>query len=196
MNIVKKLEEHNIVPGWVKKLWEYNIVLRWVKKFWEINIAPMWSLLVGLSITGRYFFKRELTVHYPRKVVDNLETFRGPIELIPKDDNPSKPRCIACMNCVTTCPHECITVVKKKIEEPETAEVEKGADGEAPPKKKAPKEPERFAYDYTLCVLCGLCEQNCPADSIRFSNRAYLAGFTKEEFIFDLLAPLRKTKPL
>ena len=158
-----------------------------VRKIWD-DVAVLWSLVVGLKVTGTYFVNEQVTVHYPRNEVDNLESFRGPIELIESPDDPYKPRCIACMTCASICPHECITVVKKKpAKTEEEADKKEGRAGKNEVKKKVPKDPARFTYDYTRCCLCGFCVENCPAHSIRFSNRGYLAGFDKDAFVFDLL---------
>ena len=59
-------------------------------------------------------------------------------------------------------------------------------------KPTAPKEPERFIYDYSLCSLCGLCAEVCPVQSIRFSSYAYLVSQRREEMMMDLLAKLRE----
>jgi NADH-quinone oxidoreductase subunit I len=152
------------------------------------DVVGLWSLVVGLKVTGTYFVRDQVTVHYPRNEVDNLASFRGPIELVEDPDDPAKPRCIACMTCVSICPHECITVVRKK-----PAKTEEGADkkesrsGKDEVKKKVSKGPATFTYDYTRCCLCGFCMENCPVHSIHFSNRGYLAGFDKNAFVFDLL---------
>jgi len=158
-----------------------------VRKIWD-DVAGLWSLIVGLKVTGSYFFRDQVTVHYPRSIVDNLESFRGPIELVSKPDDPERPKCIACMTCVTVCPGGCIFVTKQKKAkaDPMEPETDKG-DGDKGGQKKAPKGPSMFTYDYTLCSLCGLCVENCPVHSLRFSNRAYLAGVDKNAFIFDLL---------
>ena len=151
------------------------------------EVSGLWSLVVGLRVTGGLFLKDQVTVHYPRQGVDNIESFRGPIELVESPDDPGRPRCIACMTCVSACPHGCIDVVKKrppKVEEQVTkGEGPNQSEGE----KKVTKGPGRFVYDYTRCCLCGLCVENCPVHSIRFSNRAYLAGVDKNDFLFDLL---------
>ena len=152
-----------------------------LKQIWD-DVAGLWSLVKGLKITGTYFFSRQVTVHYPRVGVDNLETFRGPIELCPNPEDATRPLCIACMTCASTCPTGAISVVRKKP--PKTRE---GAVDEETTARKAPKGPGKFTYDYTLCCQCALCVENCPAHSIRFSNRAYLAGFDKDAFVFDLL---------
>ena len=49
-------------------------------------VIDCWSLMVGLKITGKYFCKPLVTVHYPREVIDseNLSTFGGHIEQIGK----------------------------------------------------------------------------------------------------------------
>ena len=155
-----------------------------LKQIWD-EVAGLWSLVVGLKVTGSYFFKPQVTIHYPRRTVDNLVSFRGPIELAPNPDDPERPRCIACMTCVTVCPGKCISVEKQKAEKAGGKGPDEDGDKAAP--KKAPRGPSRFVYDYTLCSLCGLCVENCPVHALRFSNRAYLAGMDREAFVFDLL---------
>lgn len=166
-----------------------------LKQIWD-DVAGLWSLIVGLKVTGTYFFRPRLTVHYPRQTVDNLASFRGPIELAPNPDDPEKPRCIACMTCVTVCPGGCVLVEKQKKSDGDTAgapNTDAATGNEAAP-KKTPKGPSLFIYDYTLCSLCGLCVENCPVHALRFSERAYLAGTDKKAFIFDLLETFGKGK--
>ena len=161
------------------------------RQIWD-DVAGWWSLIVGLKVTGSFFFRDQVTIHYPRSTVDNLGSFRGPIELAPNPDDSERPRCIACMTCVSVCPGECISVTKQK--KSKTDPLEPKTDNEGGNKggqKKAPKGPSTFLYDYTLCSLCGLCVENCPVHSLRFSNRAYIAGPDKAAFNFDLLKIFR-----
>jgi len=148
-------------------------------------------------VTGKNFMLPQITVHYPRQVVTNLDTFRGHIDLVVKDDDPFKPKCILCGQCENNCPSGCITIesVTREIPAapaPETAPP--GPEGEAKPapKPKKVKELTRFLLDYNLCSLCGLCVQNCPVDSLRFSRDVYLAGYSRGEFEFDLMETLQK----
>jgi len=158
------------------------------------QIKNLWSLIVGLSITGDNLFRRTVTVHYPRRQVDNLASFRGPIELLPSAKDPDIPKCITCMMCMSTCPSGCITVVKQKVpkatpeEEQAMAEVE--ARGEKVKKHTAPKNPARFIYDFSLCSLCGLCVEVCPVNSIGFSSDVYMVVRQRSELKLDLLARL------
>jgi ferredoxin len=86
-----------------------------IKKFFR-SIADLWSLIVGLQITGKYFCQRQVTVHYPRKEIapEINQTYRGHIELVASPKDPTKPKCISCLMCVSACPSGCITVVKSK----------------------------------------------------------------------------------
>lgn len=161
---------------------------------WKEALIGVWSLLVGLYVTGSNFIKPIITMRYPWKVVDkdNISTFRGHIELVGKPKEPEVPKCIVCMMCVKACPSGCISVKLKK--EPKPAEGEEGDK-----KKKAPKTPEKFVLNFNLCSLCGLCVQNCPVKSLEHSNNVYLADFSRKAFEYDLLARLTeqaKQKPI
>ena len=162
----------------------YGVFLSLTKSFRKIgeDVLGLWSLVKGLKITGTYFFSKQVTVHYPRACVDNLASFRGPIELIPNPEDSTRPLCIACMTCASTCPTGAITVVKKKAPKPED-----GDEGEKTTVRKVPKGPGKFTYDYTVCCQCGLCAENCPKGAIRFSGNPYSAGTDKRAFEFDLL---------
>lgn len=159
-------------------------------------VLDLWSLIVGLGVTGKYCTKPTLTQHYPRQVVEpeNLATFKGHVELVGKPKNPGKPKCIGCMLCATSCPSKCLTVLKAKAPKPTPQQEKEWADaearGEKPKKPKAPKEPAKFIYDYSLCSLCGTCVEACPVSSLTFSNNVYLVGTSRKEFKMDLLQRL------
>ncbi len=158
-------------------------------------LKEQWSLLVGLGVTGDKLYRPTITVHYPRAQVDNLSSFRGPIQLVGSDKDPKKPRCIACMMCMNTCPSGCLTVVKKKAPKPTAQQLQAEADavakGQKVKKAAAPKEPETFTYDFSLCSLCGLCTEVCPVDSLAFSNDVYLVTRDRSSLVMDLLAKLQ-----
>lgn len=169
-----------------------------IRKNFIQPIIDLWSLIVGLKVTGKYFCYKHKTVHFPRKAVefDKLETYGGPIELTPSPKNPAKSKCIACGMCMLNCPSGCLTVVKTKAPKPtpeqekEWAEAE--ARGEKVVKPKAPKEPAKFLYDFSLCSLCGTCIENCPVKTLRFSHDIYLTVNDRKELKIDLLARLKE----
>lgn len=159
------------------------------------NLMRLWSLIVGLRVTGKYFVSPQITVHYPRKTVHNIATFHGPVELVPSPKDPMKPKCIVCLQCASACPSNCLTVVMKPTPKPSTEEIKAQKEAEAKgekAKKSAPKELLKFTYDFTLCSLCGTCVETCPVGSLRFSNDAYLASTNKKDFLYDLLARLSR----
>jgi NADH-quinone oxidoreductase subunit I len=138
---------------------------------WD-NLKGLYSLLVGMCITGRYFFQPLKTVHFPRDVVEpeNLASYRGPLELARGKTDESKTRCISCQMCAKGCPGNCITVVKSK-------------EG---------KNPVTWLYDFTLCCLCGACVEVCPTAAIQFSHRLYLVSTSREALVLDLLKDLEE----
>ncbi|MBI4352918.1 MAG: NADH-quinone oxidoreductase subunit I, partial [Candidatus Omnitrophica bacterium] len=44
-------------------------------------IVGFWSLVVGMGVTIRYFFKRPVTVIYPKERIP-IKRFKGPIEFV------------------------------------------------------------------------------------------------------------------
>ena len=151
------------------------------------NIKGLYSLAVGLDITGRFGLgpfpgwlkpgtklgHPQLTTHYPRETIDseNLKSFRGPVELVPSEDAPALSKCISCMMCVRACPSNCLTVVK-------------GSEGKAP---------KVWVSDFTLCSLCGTCVEVCPAGALRFGHNIYWVAEKREDMVRDLLAQLART---
>ncbi len=128
-----------------------------------------WSLLVGLSVTLRQFFKPIVTVPYPRQTLPIPARYRGHIVLT-SDPATGRPLCTACKLCERACPSDCILVEGAKLE------------GE---KKKSVT---AYRLDFTKCSLCGACVEACPSDAIRFSKNYNLASTSKEDYVFDLVA--------
>ncbi len=130
------------------------------------------SLLVGLNITAREFFKPVVTEQYPHEVPVMQPRFRGHIELIKNDEG--KSNCIVCGMCQRACPSDCISVAGKK---------EEGA------KKKSLT---KYILDFTKCSLCGSCIESCNFNAIQFSKDYNLASTRKEDYIYDLLKRLEE----
>lgn len=151
-------------------------------------MSGLCSLIVGLRITGHNFFRPQLTVHYPREEVTNLDGFNGHVELVPSPKDPMLPKCIACGTCARNCPSQCISLDFEKIEPAEREGEDPQSGGK---KKKSRKKVTRFTLDFNYCSLCGLCVRTCPVDSLRFSRDVYLAGFDPREFRLDLLERMR-----
>ena len=105
----------------------------------------LWELLKGLRLTGKYLFKRKITVQYPEEKTPQSHRFRG-LHALRRYPN-GEERCITCKLCEAVCPAVAITI-----------ESEARADGS--------RRTTKYDIDLTKCIFCGFCEESCPVDSI------------------------------
>ena len=105
----------------------------------------LWELLLGMKLTGRYFFAKKITVQYPEEKTPQSPRFRG-LHALRRYPN-GEERCIACKLCEAVCPALAITI-----------ESEQRADGT--------RRTTRYDIDLFKCIYCGFCEESCPVDSI------------------------------
>ncbi len=105
----------------------------------------LWELIKGLSLTGRYLFKRKITVQYPEEKTPLSNRFRG-LHALRRYPN-GEERCIACKLCEAVCPALAITI-------------------ESVPREDGTRRTTRYEIDLVKCIFCGFCEESCPVDSI------------------------------
>jgi len=103
------------------------------------------ELLMGLSLTGRNFFRRKVTIQYPEEKTPQSPRYRG-LHALRRWPN-GEERCIACKLCEASCPAACIYI--------DTAERDDGT-----------RRTTRYDIDLFKCVYCGFCEEACPTDAI------------------------------
>ena len=103
------------------------------------------ELLKGMALTGRYAFRRKVTVQFPEEKTPLSPRFRG-LHALRRYDN-GEERCIACKLCEAVCPAMAINI-----------ESEQREDGT--------RRTSRYEIDLTKCIFCGFCEESCPVDSI------------------------------
>ncbi len=105
----------------------------------------LWDLLKGMSVTGRYFFKRKFTLNYPHETAPQSPRFRGLHALRRYDDG--EERCIACKMCEAICPAMAITI-------------------ESDMRDDGTRRTTRYDIDLFKCIFCGFCEEACPVEAI------------------------------
>ncbi len=142
-----------------------------MNQYWSDIIQGGKSLVTGLSITAREFFKPVVTEQYPYEVPTMTPLFRGHIELIGNEET-GQPNCVVCGMCQRACPSVCISLDGKK------SESGKG------------KVLTRYILDFTKCSLCGSCVESCNFNALRFSREYNLASFDKNDFVMDLMQRL------
>lgn len=109
------------------------------------------DLLVGLRVTGKYFFKKKFTILYPEEKTPTSPRFRG-LHALRRYPN-GEERCIACKLCEAVCPALAITI-------------------DSEPRADGTRRTTRYDIDLFKCIYCGLCEEACPVDSIVLTNMA------------------------
>jgi NADH-quinone oxidoreductase subunit I len=103
------------------------------------------ELFKGLALTGKYAFRRKITVQYPEEKTPLSPRFRG-LHALRRYPN-GEERCIACKLCEAVCPALAISI--------ESAERDDGT-----------RRTTRYDIDLTKCIFCGFCEEACPVDAI------------------------------
>ncbi|MCG8486853.1 MAG: NADH-quinone oxidoreductase subunit NuoI [Chromatiales bacterium] len=103
------------------------------------------ELFRGLSLTGRYLFRKKFTIMYPEEKAPVSPRFRG-LHALRRYPN-GEERCIACKLCEATCPALAITI-------------------EAEPREDGSRRTTRYDIDLFKCIYCGYCQEACPVDAI------------------------------
>jgi len=136
--------------------------------FWERIYLP--SIMQGLAITMKHFFRKPVTISYPEEKREYSENFRGMHSL--KRDEDGRERCTACGLCALSCPAEAITMI--------AAERQKG--------EEHLYREEKYAAVYEInmlrCIYCGLCEEACPKEAIYLDGPHVPAEFLRKDFIY------------
>lgn len=116
-----------------------NVITNYLKSLILIE------LFKGMALTGKYLFRKKITVQYPEEKTPMSPRFRG-LHALRRYPN-GEERCIACKLCEAVCPALAITI-----------ESEQREDGT--------RRTKRYDIDLTKCIFCGFCEESCPVDSI------------------------------
>ena len=103
----------------------------------------LFELVKGMALTGKYAFRRKITVEFPEEKTPLSPRFRGLHAL--RRYETGEERCIACKLCEAVCPALAITI-----------ESEQRDDGT--------RRTTRYDIDMTKCIFCGFCEESCPVD--------------------------------
>ena len=138
----------------------------------------LWSVVKGMMITLKHFFRKKPTIQYPEQQRPFSKVFRG-LHILNRDEE-GRERCTACGLCAVACPAEAITM--------EAAEREAGEEHLYREEKYAAK----YEINMLRCIFCGYCEEACPKDAIYLSETFAPANYGRTGFIYkkqDLLIP-------
>ncbi len=135
--------------------------MNWIKR--HLKTWLLWELVRGLALTGRYLFKKKITVQYPEERTWLSPRFRG-LHALRRYEN-GEERCIACKLCEVICPALAIII--------ESEEREDGS-----------RRTTRYDIDMTKCIFCGFCTEACPVDAIVETQEFEYASETREALYY------------
>lgn len=140
-----------------------NTITHYFKSFFLVE------LFKGLQLTGKYFFRKKITVQYPEEKTPQSPRFRGHHAL--RRYQNGEERCIACKLCEAVCPALAITI--------ESEEREDGT-----------RRTTRYDIDMFKCIYCGFCEEACPVDAIVETRHFEYHFENRQDAIIDKAALL------
>jgi NADH-quinone oxidoreductase subunit I len=135
-------------------------------KYFSEIFTGVKSLLVGMGVTGKYFFSPRaiVTQQYPenRKTLKMYDRFKGEV-IMPHDEN-NQHRCTGCGICETNCPNGSIEVISVRVDSPEGKKV---------------RIIDRHIYHLSMCTFCSLCVKTCPSNALAFGQEFEHAVFDR-----------------
>ncbi len=127
------------------------------------------SLLKGMRVTARYFFRPStwVTQQYPenRQELKMFERYRA--ELTLKYDENGYHNCTGCKICDSACPNNSIKVI----------------DREGPSGKQ---EIDRYIWRMDTCTFCNLCVMVCPHDALEMTGRFESSVLDRRLLVYQL----------
>lgn len=131
----------------------------------------LYSIAVGMKITFKHLFVRNVTTQYPDVKLKMPERARNRL-YVNMDD------CIGCDQCAMACPVDCISIETIKS----TPDVDLGTTSTG--QKKRLHVP-RFDIDIAKCCYCGLCVPPCPTDCIVMTDVYEFSEYDRQNLIYN-----------
>jgi len=120
----------------------------WFKDVWD----GIYTMLLGMRITWRHLFTKNLCLQYPEQRF--VLPKRSRMRLFMKYED-----CIGCGQCARACPVQCIEI--KTDKRPAGAPPVYAANGQV-----IKLDVKVFDIDMSLCCYCNLCTYPCPTECI------------------------------
>jgi NADH-quinone oxidoreductase subunit I len=91
-----------------------------------------------------------------------------------------EPACTSCMICARECPSWCISI------DSHTEPVEHLPSGA---RHRTRNVLDRFAIDWSLCMYCGICVEECPYDALEWADGLTQPGSSSAAMVEEMVRP-------
>lgn len=161
-----------------------------MKRYFENIWLGVYTVLVGMVITWKHLFAKNVTNQYPdrwhpidghfdgKKSEYKGDPSRGEIPQISRNRLFLDPDlCNGCNGCARACPVNCITV--------ETVKVTPG--DVVPPLKDGSKRGlwvTKYDIDFAKCCFCGLCTEPCPTEAIYLTTEFEYSTTNRKDLLY------------
>lgn len=146
-------------------------MIKYLKNVW----VGLWTAFVGMNITFKHLFRKNVTIQYPKE--------RFPIPDGTNGTAMARNRlfmnmelCDGCQRCSKACPVNCIDIkiiqVVKSVEQPVLSNGDK-RNAWVP----------TYDIDFAKCCFCGLCTTVCPTDAIKHTTEFEYSTLSRENTV-------------
>ncbi|MCX7985174.1 MAG: NADH-quinone oxidoreductase subunit I [Bacteroidetes bacterium] len=142
-----------------------------ISTYFKSIFHSLFTVLVGMKITGLHLFKRSVTIQYPNVKKPIPERARNRL-YVNIDD------CIGCLQCAAACPVDCITIETIKA----TPDVDLGMTSKNTKKRLYIAQ---FDIDCAKCCYCGLCTYPCPTECIVMTEVYEYSEYERKNLVYS-----------
>ena len=94
-------------------------------------------------------------------------------------------KCTSCMICARECPTWCITIDSHSEELPEPTTGTSGARHPSRSRVRTHQVLDSFDIDFSLCMYCGICIEECPFDALEWAGPHVLGADSVAGLVHD-----------